>query len=190
MIEPYALTGVLIRGSNIKKDLRLLGYEYYSSIRFDVVTGVKGDCIDRQLIRMNECLESVKIIFQCIKSIKVFLIFQNYKKIRGYFHNQKVKTPDKYEFKTNMESMIHYFKLVTEGQTLPKGETYVTQEAPKGELGLYIVSDNTNNPYRLKLRSPDYYSLQGLNVIAHNHLLADLIPILGTVDFTLGSIDR
>ena len=199
MIEPYALTGVLIRGSNIKKDLRLLGYEYYSSIRFDVVTGVKGDCIDRQLIRMNECLESVKIILQCIKSLKVFIILYNYKKIISYFHNQKgqhkqirckVKTPDKYEFKTNMESMIHYFKLVTEGQTLPKGETYVTQEAPKGELGLYIVSDNTNNPYRLKLRSPDYYSLQGLNVIAHNHLLADLIPILGTVDFTLGSIDR
>ena len=190
MIEPYALTGVLIRGSNIKKDLRLLWYEYYSSIRFDVVTGVKGDCIDRQLIRMNEFLDSVKIIFKCIKSIKVFLIFQKYKKIRAYIHNQKVKTPDKYEFKTNMESMIHYFKLVTEGQTLPKGETYVTQEAPKGELGLYIVSDNTNNPYRLKLRSPDYYSLQGLNVIAHNHLLADLIPILGTVDFTLGSIDR
>ena len=73
---------------------------------------------------------------------------------------------------------------------MPKGETYVTQEAPKGELGLYIVSDNTNNPYRVKIRSPDYCSLQGLNVIAHNHLLADLIPILGTVDFTLGSIDR
>ena len=88
MIEAYALTGVLIRGSNIKKDLRLLGYEYYDPIRFDVVTGVKGDCIDRYLIRMNECLESVKIIFQCIKSLKVFIILYNYKKIISYFHNQ------------------------------------------------------------------------------------------------------
>ena len=121
--------------------------------------------------------------------------FQNCVKttVFGYgslFSFGQVGPPDKCEFVTNMESMIHYFKLVTEGQTLPKGETYVTQEAPKGELGLYIVSDNTNNPYRVKIRSPDYYSLQGLNVIAHNHLLADLIPILGTVDFTLGSVDR
>ena len=89
-----------------------------------------------------------------------------------------------------MESMIHQFKLISEGQTLPMGNRYVRQESPKGELGLQIVSDNTNNPYRVKIRSPDYYSLQGLNVIAHNHLLADLIPILGTVDFTLGSVDR
>ena len=107
-----------MRGSNIKKDLRLLGYEYYSNIKFDVVTGVKGDCLDRYLIRMNECLESVKIIQQCIKSLKVFIILYNYKKISNKLlivHNQKVKTPDKYEFKTNMESMIHYFKWVTEG---------------------------------------------------------------------------
>ena len=89
-----------------------------------------------------------------------------------------------------MESMIHYFKLVTEGYTLPKGDIYVRQEAPKGELGLSLVSDNTNAPYRIKIRSPDYFNLQCLNVIAHNHLLADLIPILGTIDFVLGSVDR
>ena len=105
MINGFSLTGVLLRGSNIKIDLRLIGYEYYSNIRFNVVTGVKGDCLSRYLIRMNEMLESVKIIKQCIKSLKVFIILYNYKKIIKYF--QKVSIPNKYEFKTNMESMIH-----------------------------------------------------------------------------------
>ena len=106
------------------------------------------------------------------------------------YHNLKVKTPSEVKFKTNMESMIHQFKLISEGQTLPMGNRYVRQESPKGELGLQIVNDNTNNPYRVKIRAPDYYNLQALNIISSSYLLADLIVILGTIDFVLGSIDR
>lgn len=189
-VEAHALTGVLVRGSGIKKDLRILGYGCPIELGFDVVTGVKGDCLDRYLVRLNECLESARIIQQCMKSLKVFTVLHNYRETISNLHDRKVGTPDKYEFGTNMESMIHYFKLVTEGCTLPKGRTYVRQEAPKGELGLYIVSDNANKPHRVKTRSPDYYNSQALNLIAHNHLLADLIAILGTVDPVLGSVDR
>jgi len=127
MIEAYSLSGVLMRGSNIKKDLRLLGYEVYSNLEFDVVAGVKGDCLDRYLIRMNECLESCKAIQQCIKALSIALPSTQ--------HFPAFRSP-----LTNMEALIHYFKLVTEGYTLPKGQTYVRQEAPKGELGLLIVS--------------------------------------------------
>jgi len=158
-----------MRGSNIKKDLRLLGYEYYSKLEFSVVAGVKGDCLDRYLIRMNESLESCKAIQQCIKAL-----------IGQSFMNWGSKLRDL------MEALIHSFKFVTEGYTLPKGQTYVRQEAPKGELGLLIVSDNTNKVYRVKIRSPDYYNLQALNIISHNHLLADLIPVLMLVVWYFG----
>ena len=119
-VEAHALTGVLVRGSGIKKDLRILGYGCPIELGFDVVTGVKGDCLDRYLVRLNECLESARIIQQCMKSLKVFNVLHNYRETISNLHDRKVGTPDKYEFGTNMESMIHYFKLVTEGCTLPK----------------------------------------------------------------------
>ena len=136
MIEAYALTGVIIRGSKIKKDLRLLGYEYYSNIEFGVITGVKGDCLERYLIRMNECLESVKIIQQ--------------------LNNEQSPSPHHCNLIRNnlMELMIHRF-IFGLSHNIVHGQTYLRQEAPKGELGFYIVSDNTNKVYRVKIRSPD-----------------------------------
>ena len=135
---------------------------------FGVSMGSKGDCLDRYLIRMNESLESVKIIQQLFLSFSTDCI--------PCIVSSAV-----------MESMIEGFRFIT---NLMLGETYLRQEAPKGELGLYIVSDNRNKVYRLKIRSPDYYIFQSLNIISHNHLLADVIAILGTSDFVLGSVDK
>ncbi len=170
MIEAYSISGVLMRSSNIKKDLRFIGYEYYSTLEFDVVAGFKGDCLDRYLIRMNECLESCKVIQQCLKALI---------RMKNLISSQSV----------HMEALIHQFKLCI-GYTLPAGQIYVRQEAPKGELGLLLVPDKTDKPARVKIRNNDYYNLQALNIISHNHLLADLITVLGTADIVLGSVDR
>ncbi len=139
LIESYTLNGVLMRGAHIKKDLRLLGYQHYSNLEFEVVAGVKGDSLDRYLIRMNECLESIKAIQQCIKAL-----------ISGGLQIRKFGDLCLY-----MEALINYFKFVSQGYTLPKWKTFLRQESAKGELGLLIVSDYTNKPYRVKIRSPD-----------------------------------
>ena len=170
-MEGYALSGVMLRSSNIKKDLRLLGYEIYSILDLGISQGSKGDCLDRYLIRVNESLECIKIISQ---------LFQQFNIYKKEFHHISLN-------KFIMESMIVQFRFIF---ILVHGFTYLRQEAPKGELGLYIVTDNRNKIYRIKIRSPDYYNLQAFNIISHNHLVADLISIVGTSDFVLGSVDR
>ena len=176
MVETYGLTGVIMRGSNIKKDLRLFGYSIYSIIQFAINQGSKGDCLDRQLIRINECLQSIKIIQQVFNQLKCYLFKAGDSYYLNYFHCYYV-----------MESMIKLFKFIF---IILYGFTQVRQEAPKGELGLYIVTDNRNKIYRMKIRSPDYQNFQSLNMICHKHLLADIISILGTTDFVLGSVDK
>ena len=170
-MEGYALSGVMLRSSNIKKDLRLLGYEIYSILDLGISQGSKGDCLDRQLIRVNESLECIKIISQ---------LFQQFNLYSLHFHHISLN-------KFIMESMIVQFRFIF---ILVHGFTYLRQEAPKGELGLYIVTDNRNKIYRIKIRSPDQYNFQAFNIISHNHLIADLISIVGTTDFVLGSVDQ
>ena len=170
-MEGYALSGVMLRSSNIKKDLRLLGYEIYSILDLGISQGSKGDCLDRQLIRVNESLECIKIISQLFQQLNLF--------VNSYHHISLNKFI--------MESMIVQFRFIF---ILVHGFTYLRQEAPKGELGLYIVTDNRNKIYRIKIRSPDQYNFQAFNIISHNHLIADLISIVGTTDFVLGSVDQ
>ena len=172
--EVYGLSGVLIRATDFKKDLRVTGYEYYGNLEFNVVNSSKGDSLDRQLVRMNESLESLKTISECIKRLG------RWKRRSSSIQNLVI---------TKMESMIHYFKLLSEGQYFAGGETYLRQEAPKGELASQVLS-GIINPSRVKIRSPDYQNLQALNIISTEHQLADLIATLGTADFVLGSVDR
>jgi len=161
--------------TNIRKDLRLVGYSYYSRIEFNVVVGIKGDSMDRYLVRMNESLESVKTLNKCIRTLTTWYL--SYTEVYGHVL-------------TNMESMIHYFKLVTEGYTFTLGQTYLRQESPKGELGCYIVHGQTTHPCRVSIRTPDYTNLQAVHVLSTDHYVADLIATLGTADIVLGSVDK
>ena len=163
-----------MRATDFKKDLRVTGYEYYGNLEFNVVNSSKGDSMDRQLVRMNESLESVKTISQSIKRLG------RWNRRSSSLQNLLI---------TKMESMINYFKLLSEGYYFGSRETYLRQEAPKGELGSLVLS-GIINPCRLKIRSADYQNLQALNIISSEHQLADLIATLGTGDFVLGSVDR
>ena len=175
VIEVYALSGVVVRANDFRKDLRLVGYSYYSRIEFNVVVGIKGDSMDRYLVRMNESLESVKTLNKCIRTLTTWYL--SYTEVYGHVL-------------TNMESMIHYFKLVTEGYTFTLGQTYLRQESPKGELGCYIVHGQTTHPCRVSIRTPDYTNLQAVHVLSTDHYVADLIATLGTADIVLGSVDK
>jgi NADH-quinone oxidoreductase subunit D len=153
LLEVYALSGVVVRANDFRKDLRLVGYSYYSRIEFNVVLGIKGDSMDRYLVRMNESLESVKILNTCSLSLTTWYLSNNYTEgLSGVL--------------TNMESMIHYFKLVTEGYTFTVGQTYLRQESPKGELGCLVVHGQTTHPCRVNIRAPDYSNLQALDVLS------------------------
>ncbi len=175
-------SGPILRASGVAWDLRRSQpYDAYNKVDFEVPIGKKGDCFDRYLIRIEEMRQSASIIKQCLSKIK-----------KGPVMNQdnKISPPKRSEMKKSMESLIHHFKLFTEGYRVPKGETYFAVEAPKGEFGVYLVSDGSNKPYRCKLRAPGFAHLQALNFLCKGHLLADIAAILGSLDIVFGEVDR
>jgi NADH dehydrogenase (ubiquinone) Fe-S protein 2 len=179
----WGFTGVMLRGSGVAWDLRKTrSYEIYDELNFKIPTGSKGDCYDRFLIRVQEMRESVKIINQCLNKIP------NGGRIK--IHNFKIVPPSRAFMKHDMHSLIHHFKLFTEGYSLPKGQSYCAVEAPKGEFGVFLVSSGLNRPYRLRIRAPGFFHLQGLDFMSKNHMIADVVTIIGTQDIVFGEIDR
>jgi len=181
----WGFSGVMVRGSGLAWDLRRAQpYECYDEFDFKVPVGKNGDCYDRYLCRMAEMRESTRIIEQAITKLRAP---ENQGDVlaRG-----KITPPDRAEMKTSMEALIHHFKLYTEGFHVPAGEVYAAVEAPKGEFGVYLVSDGTNRPYRVKLRAPGYLHLQSMDHVAKGHQLADVAAIIGTMDVVFGEIDR
>jgi NADH-quinone oxidoreductase subunit D len=177
-------TGPMLRGSGVEWDLRKKQpYEVYADMDFDIPVGVNGDCYDRYLVRMEEFRQSNKIIQQCIKWLRAnpgpVITTDN-----------KVAPPDREGMKTNMEDMIHHFKLFTEGFHVPAGEAYAAVEHPKGEFGIYMVSDGANKPYRLKIRAPGFAHISAMDEMTRGHMIADLVAIIGTQDIVFGEIDR
>ena len=178
------MTGPMLRGSGVEWDLRKKQpYETYSELDFKIPVGKEGDCYDRYLVRMEEMRESNKIIKQCIEWLR-----ENPGPVIS--NDNKVTPPSRSEMKEDMESMIHHFKLFTEGFHIPKGEAYSAVEHPKGEFGTYIISDGANKPYRLKIRAPGFPHLAAINEMTKGHMLSDLVAIIGTQDIVFGEIDR
>ena len=181
-------TGPMLRGSGIAWDLRKKQpYEVYDQLDFDIPVGKTGDVYDRYLVRMEEMKQSNHIIKQCVDWLKA-----DSAKGAGpvITDNHKVAPPSRESMKTSMEELIHHFKLFTEGFRVPEGEAYAAVEHPKGEFGIYIVSDGANKPYRLKIRPPGFAHLAGLNEMATGHMIADAVSIIGTMDIVFGEIDR
>ena len=177
-------TGPMLRGSGIEWDLRKKQpYEVYADLDFDIPVGVNGDCYDRYLVRMEEFRQSNNIIKQCITWLRA-------NPGAVITTDNKVAPPDREGMKTNMEDMIHHFKLFTEGFHVPAGEAYAAVEHPKGEFGIYMVSDGANKPYRLKIRAPGFPHLAALDEMTRGHMIADLVAIIGTQDIVFGEIDR
>jgi NADH-quinone oxidoreductase subunit D len=177
-------TGPMLRGSGIAWDLRKKQpYEVYDRLDFDIPVGKTGDSYDRYLVRVAEMRESNKIIKQCVEWLK-----NNPGPVMAEDH--KVTPPSREDAKSNMEALIHHFKLFTEGFILPKGEVYSAVEHPKGEFGIYMVSDGANKPYRLKVRAPGFPHLAALDEMAKGHMIADVVTIIGTQDIVFGEIDR
>ena len=177
-------TGAMIRGSGIAWDLRKKRpYAAYDKVEFDVPVGVNGDSYDRYLVRMEEMLQSNRIIKQCIDWLR---------KNPGpvITDNHKVAPPPRESMKSNMEELIHHFKLFTEGIHVPPGEAYAAVEHPKGEFGIYFVSDGANKPYRMKIRAPGYAHLAGMDEMSRGHMIADVVTIIGSQDIVFGEIDR
>jgi NADH dehydrogenase (ubiquinone) Fe-S protein 2 len=178
----FGFSGVMLRGSGIAYDLRKNEpYEIYEELDFDVPVGTNGDCYDRYLIRMAEMRESARIIKQCIDRMPSGPIKTP---------DNKVVQPSRGQMKASMEARIHHFKLVTEGYHVPAGEVYVATEAPKGEFGVYLVSDGSSRPYRCKIKAPGYNHIAGLEHMSKGHLVADLVTIIGTQDIVFGEVDR
>jgi len=177
-------TGPMLRGSGIEWDLRRKQpYAAYDNMDFQIPVGVNGDSYDRYLVRMAEMRQSNEIIRQCIDWLRV-----NQGPVK--VENHKVTAPSRTDMKENMESMIHHFKLFTEGYCAPRGEVYSAVEAPKGEFGVYMISDGANKPYRVKLRAPGFAHLAALDEMSRGHMLADVVAIIGTQDIVFGEIDR
>src|SRR6185295_8539286 len=177
-------TGAMLRGSGIEWDLRKKQpYEVYGRMDFDIPVGVNGDCYDRYLVRIEEFRQSNRIVRQCIDWLRA-----NPGPVMTSDH--KVAAPSREDMKGDMESLIHHFKLFTEGYCVPAGETYAAVEAPKGEFGIYLVSDGANKPYRLKCRAPGFPRLASLEEMVKGHLLADVVAVIGTQDIVFGEIDR
>jgi NADH-quinone oxidoreductase subunit D len=178
------MTGPMLRGSGIAWDLRKKQpYEVYANLDFDIPIGVNGDCYDRYLVRIEEFRQSNRIIKQCVDWLR-----KNPGPVITDDH--KVAPPNREGMKTNMEDMIHHFKLFTEGFHVPAGEAYAAVEHPKGEFGIYMVSDGANKPYRLKIRAPGFPHLAALDEMTKGHMIADLVAIIGTQDIVFGEIDR
>ncbi|MEF8733476.1 MAG: NADH-quinone oxidoreductase subunit D [Candidatus Accumulibacter meliphilus] len=177
-------TGPMLRGSGIAWDLRKKQpYEVYDRVEFDIPIGKTGDSYDRYLVRMEEMRQSNRILKQCIDWLR-----QNPGPVMS--DNHKVAPPDREAMKSNMEELIHHFKLCTEGMHVPEGEAYSAVEHPKGEFGIYIISDGANKPYRLKIRAPGYVHLSAMDEMARGHMLADVVTIIGSQDVVFGEIDR
>jgi len=177
-------TGPMLRGSGVAWDLRKKQpYEVYDRMEFDIPVGKGGDCYDRYLVRIEEMRQSNRIVRQCIDWLR---------KNPGLVmvDDHKIATPTRLEMKESMEQLIHHFKLVTEGMHVPEGEVYAAVEAPKGEFGIYLVSDGANKPYRLKIRPPSFPHLAALDEMARGHMIADAVAIIGTMDIVFGEIDR
>jgi NADH-quinone oxidoreductase subunit D len=182
--KALGFTGPMLRGSGVEWDLRKKQpYEVYDQIDFDIPVGVNGDCYDRYLVRIEEFRQSNLIIKQCVKWL------------RGnpgpvITDNHKIAPPSRIEMKQNMEELIHHFKLFTEGFHVPPGEAYAAVEHPKGEFGIYLISDGANMPYRLKIRAPGFAHLASLDEMSRGHMLSDVVAIIGTQDIVFGEIDR
>ena len=182
-IQRYGFSGVMVRGSGLAWDLRRAQpYECYDEFEFQIPVGKNGDCYDRYLVRMEEMRQSVAIIRQAIEKLKG--------EDGPVLAHGKLCPPRRAEMKQSMEALIHHFKLYTEGFHVPAGEVYASVEAPKGEFGVYLVSDGSNKPYRAKIRAPGYLHLQAMDHMAKGHQLADVAAIIGTMDVVFGEIDR
>jgi NADH-quinone oxidoreductase subunit D len=177
-------TGPMIRGSGIAWDLRKKQpYEVYADMDFDIPVGVNGDCYDRYLVRIEELRQSNRIIRQCVKWLR-----ENPGPVM--IDDHKLVPPTREQMKGDMESLIHHFKLFTEGYTVPAGESYAAVEAPKGEFGVYLVSDGANKPFRVKIRAPGFAHLAAMSEMVEGHMLADVVAVIGTQDVVFGEIDR
>jgi len=176
------LSGPMLRSTGLPWDLRKVeSYEIYNKINFFIPIGIHGDSYDRYLIRIEEMRQSVNIISQCINMIPMGLV---------RIDDHKISPPYRTQMKSSMESLIHHFKLYSEGINVPKGYSYGCVEAPKGETGVLLVSDGTNKPYRCKVRSPGFMHLQALNSLVVGHMIADLVTVIGTLDIVFGEVDR
>ena len=177
-------TGAMLRGSGVPWDLRKKQpYAVYDRMDFDIPVGVNGDCYDRYLVRVEEMRQSNRIVKQCIEWLRA-----NPGPVMSA--NRKVCPPKREDMKESMEALIHHFKLFSEGIHVPAGEVYAAVEAPKGEFGVYAISDGANKPYRLKLRPPDFPHLASLDEMSRGHMIADVVAIIATQDIVFGSIDR
>jgi len=177
-------SGVMLRGSGIEWDLRKKQpYEVYDRMEFDVPVGVNGDTYDRYLVRVEEMRQSNRVIQQCVKWLR-----ENPGPV--IVDDHKVAPPSRAEMKLNMEELIHHFKLFTEGMHVPEGEAYAAIEHPKGEFGVYFISDGANKPYRMKLRAPAFCHLSAMNELSKGHMIADAVAIIGTLDIVFGDVDR
>lgn len=182
--KALGFTGPMLRGSGVEWDLRKKQpYEVYDRMDFDIPVGVNGDCYDRYLVRIEEFRQSNRIIKQCVDWLR---------KNPGpvITDNHKVAPPPRLSMKKNMEELIHHFKLFTEGIHVPEGEAYAAIEHPKGEFGIYLISDGANMPYRLKIRAPGFAHLAALDEMSRGHMIADVVAIIGTQDIVFGEIDR
>jgi NADH-quinone oxidoreductase subunit D len=181
----WGFSGVMVRGSGAAWDLRKAQpYECYEEMEFDIPVGLHGDNYDRQVIRMEEMRQATKIMQQCVEKLMSA-------GGQGPVHTKgKVVPPSRPEMKRSMEALIHHFKLYTEGFHVPAGEAYCAVEAPKGEFGVYLVSDGTNRPYRCKIRAPGFAHLQAMDFLCRKHMLADVSAILGSIDIVFGEVDR
>ena len=178
----YSFSGVMLRGSGVAWDLRRSQpYDCYDDLEFKIPVGKNGDCYDRYLCRIEEMRESVKIIKQCLKNIP-----------KGPIKTEdgKISPPPKKELKQSMEALIHHFKLFTEGYRVEKDEIYTAVEAPKGEFGVYLISDGSSKPYKCKIRAPGFTHLQAMDYLIKGHMLADVPAVLGSMDIVFGEVDR
>ncbi len=182
--KELGFSGPMLRGSGVKWDLRKMQpYEVYNLLDFDIPIGTNGDCYDRYLVRIAEMRQSNRIIRQCINWLR-----DNPGPVT--IKNHKISPPDRVSMKSNMEDLIHHFKLFSEGFHISPGEVYTSIEHPKGEFGIYLISDGANKPYRLKIRSPGFAHLQALDEMSRGHMISDVVTIIGTQDIVFGEIDR
>lgn len=178
----WGFSGVMLRGSGLAWDLRKTqSYDVYDSMSFSVPVGTNGDCFDRYLIRVEEMRQSLRIIEQCLNNIPEGFIKVD---------DRKISPPARAFMKYSMESLIHHFKLYSEGYNVPAGEAYTAIEAPKGEFGVFLVSNGTSRPYRCRIKAPGFLHLQGLDFMAKGHMIADVVTIIGTQDIVFGEVDR